>query len=349
MRTVVTLAALGIILSFVHYAADVVTPFLIGAVLAVAFQPLSSFLHRKGLPSFVSVAITTTVVLAIVALGGFVIYVAASGLAADLPEHSARAVALRDRFAGWLDARDLESASRSVREFTFGGAATTFASTVAMRATEFVRGLFFVLIVTAFIQLEATGYRLKLARVLGGVRKTRWLTGALQEIQRYLIVKLLVSMSNGILLGLWCWLWGVDSPLLWGLLAFALNFIPFLGSILAAIPPIFLASIEGGIWSAVGVGAGYLTVNLVVDNIIEPRVLGRVMGLSPLVLLLAMLIWGLVLGPIGAMLSVPLTMTVKLILERDPELQKFAILMGPSQEPPMPIPTAVATDSPGTP
>lgn len=339
MRTLVSLAALGIILSLVHVASHVVTPFLIGAVLAVAFQPLSSALHRRGLPPIASAAITTALVLAVVAFGGFLIYLTASNLAADLPEHGRHAADLRNQLAEWLQRRGMEDAARSVREFSFSGPATEFASNVAMRATGYAQSLFFVLVVTAFIQLEATGYRRKLARVLGGVRKTHWLTGALREIQRYLIAKLALSAANGVLLGAWCWLWGVDSPLLWGLLAFALNFIPFLGSVLAAIPPIFFALVEGGPGTAAGVASGYVVVNLVVDNILEPRLFGRVMGLSPLVLLLAMLVWGLVLGPIGTMLSVPLTMAVKILLERDDELRKFAVLMGPGEEPPMPLPT----------
>lgn len=340
MRTLVSLAALGIILSLVHFASDVVTPFLIGAVLAVAFQPLSSALDRRGVPPIVAAAITTAVVLAIVAIGGFMVYLAASNLATDIPLYGDRAAALRDELAAWMSRRGMLDAARSVREFSFGAPATDFASSVAMRATGFAQGLFFVLVVTAFIQLEATGYRKKLARVLGGVRKTRWLSGALHEIQRYLIVKLAVSVANGVLLGVWCKVWGIDSPMLWGLLAFGLNFIPFLGSILAAIPPILLGLMEGGPGTAAGVASGYLAVNLIVDNILEPRILGRVMGLSPLILLLAMLVWGLVLGPIGAMLSVPLTMTLKLVLERDPELRKFALLMGSSDEPPPPPVTA---------
>jgi AI-2 transport protein TqsA len=342
MRTLVTLAALGVILTLVHLASGVVTPFLIGAVLAVAFQPLSSALDRRGLPPVVAAAITTAIVLAIVAFGGFLIYIAGSNLAAEMPTHGARAAELRDNFAGWLADRGMYDAARSVKEFSYSGPATSFASSMAMRATSFVQSLFFVLVVTAFIQLEATGYRRKLARVLGGVRKTRWLNGAMQDIQRYLIVKLALSAANGILLGTWCAIWGVDSPLLWGILAFGLNFIPFLGSILAAIPPILFGLVEGGPTTALGVAAGYLTVNLIVDNIVEPRILGRAMGLSPLVLLLAMLIWGLVLGPVGAMLSVPLTMTLKLVLERDPELRKFAVLMG-SEEEPTPLPTATTT------
>jgi predicted PurR-regulated permease PerM len=340
MRTLVSLASLGIILALVHVASGVVTPFLIGAVLAVAFQPLSSVLNRRGLPPIVSAAVTTILVLAVVAFGSFLVYLAGTNLAADLPRYGAQGAELRDDLAAWLAGRGYEDAARSVREFSFAGPATTFASDVALQAPGFAQGLFFVLIVTAFIQLEATGYQRKLALVLGGQRKTRWLTGALHEVQRYLIAKLALSAANGVLLGLWCWIWGVDSPLLWGLLAFALNFIPFLGSILAAIPPIFFALMEDGIGTAVGVASGYLAVNLVVDNIIEPRLFGRVMGLSPLVLLLAMLVWGLVLGPIGAMLSVPLTMVVKIALERDPELRKLALLMGTGDEAKAPLPTA---------
>ena len=339
MRTLVSLAALGVILTLVHLASDVVTPFLIGAVLAVAFQPLSTALDRRGLPPIVAAAVTTSIVLAIVAFGGFLIYIAGSNLAAEMPTHGARAAELRDNFSIWLADRGMYDAARSVKEFSFSAPATTFASNMAMRATHFAQSLFFVLVVTAFIQLEATGYRRKLARVLGGVRKTRWLSGAMSDIQRYLIVKLALSAANGILLGIWCAVWGVDSPLLWGIIAFGLNFIPFIGSILAAIPPILFGLVEGGPTTAIGVASGYLMVNLAVDNIIEPRILGRAMGLSPLVLLLAMLVWGLVLGPVGAMLSVPLTMTLKLVLERDPELRKFAIMMG-SEDEPTPLPTA---------
>ena len=164
----------------------------------------------------------------------------------------------------------------------------------------------------------------------------------MSDIQRYLIVKLALSAAYCILLGIWCAVWGVDSPLLWGIIAFGLNFIPFIGSILAAIPPILFGLVEGGPTTAIGVASGYLMVNLAVDNIIEPRILGRAMGLTPLVLLLAMLVWGLVLGPVGAMLSVPLTMTLKLVLERDPELRKFAIMMG-SEDEPTPLPTATTS------
>jgi predicted PurR-regulated permease PerM len=155
----------------------------------------------------------------------------------------------------------------------------------------------------------------------------RGIADGLREVQRYLLVKLLMSTCNGLFLGLWCWLWGVDSPLLWGVLAFALNFIPIIGSILAAIPPILIGLLNGGWPVALGVATGYGVVNLVVDNIVEPRIMGRALGLSPLVILLALLIWGFVLGPVGALLAVPLTMAAKIMFEQDRDLRRVALLM----------------------
>ena len=155
-----------------------------------------------------------------------------------------------------------------------------------------------------------------------------WSPAALRDVQRYMLVKVSLSAANGVFLGLWCWIWGVDSPLMWGVLAFALNFIPVIGSVLAAIPPIAIGLLTHGVGNAIGVAVGYVLVNLVVDNIIEPRVMGKTSNLSPLVVLLAMLIWGFVLGPVGAILAVPLTMALRVMLERDPDLQRIAFVMG---------------------
>jgi AI-2 transport protein TqsA len=115
---------------------------------------------------------------------------------------------------------------------------------------------------------------------------------------------------------------------MWGVLAFALNFIPVIGSIIAAIPPIALALLGDGPSIAIGVATGYILVNLVVDNILEPRIMGQAVGLSPLVVLFAMLVWGFVLGPVGAILAVPLTMAVKIMFEHHPDLERFAFIMG---------------------
>ena len=126
------------------------------------------------------------------------------------------------------------------------------------------------------------------------------------------------------------WVLGVDFPILWGLLAFLLNYVPTIGSIIAAIPPLLLALIQISPAAAGAVGAGFVVINLIMGNAIEPRFMGKGLGLSTLVVFLSLVVWGWVLGPVGMLLSVPLTMTVKIALEANPNTQWLAHLLGPA-------------------
>lgn len=332
VRVLISLVCIGILLALIHFAAEVITPFLLGATIAIAFQPLARAIHERGLPTVLAAIVTILVVLATVAGAGAIIYVAASDLSANLPGYHERIEALQIDIASFLDGRDLHGAAASVRRFDVDDAVGDAAASTMFRAGGFLTDLFFVLVITAFIQLEAAMYRRKLIRALGGPRKVHWLDGGLREVQRYLIIQVAVSLANGVLLGTWCAVWGIDSPLLWGVLAFALNFIPIVGSLLAAIPPILLGLVDGGAGVAIAVASGYVVVNLVVDNIIAPRIMGRSLGLSPLVVLLSMIVWAFVLGPVGAILAVPLTMAAKIVFERDEDLRRIAMMMGDGTE-----------------
>ncbi len=333
MRLLVSLVCVLVILAFAHIASSVVVPFLLGTTLAIAFYPLTEWLDRRGLPPVIAALVTSVAVLAVVVGAGALIYLAASDLSASLPEYQRQFAASRESLAQWLVEQRLDSAARSVHRFDTNGPAGELLETSLLGAGVFVQTLFLVLVICGFIQVEAAIYRRKLIRVFGSQRPVRTTVAALHDVQRYLAVKVAMSLANGVLLGLWCWAWGVDSPLLWGVLAFVLNFIPVVGSILAAIPPLALSLVDGGIGMAVGVGSGYLVVNIVFDNMLEPRIMGRALGLSPLVILMAMLVWGFVLGPVGALLSVPLTMVVKILFEHDEELRGIAVMMGSGDEP----------------
>ncbi|MDP7389373.1 MAG: AI-2E family transporter, partial [Pseudomonadales bacterium] len=127
------------------------------------------------------------------------------------------------------------------------------------------------------------------------------------------------------------WVLGVDFPLLWGLLAMLLNFIPTIGSIIAAVPPGMLAIVQAGPGTAVAVAFGFIMINMVMGNVLEPRFMGRGLGLSTLVVFLSLVLWGWLLGPIGMLLSVPLTMTAKIALEANPQTSWIAYLLGPPE------------------
>jgi AI-2 transport protein TqsA len=212
-------------------------------------------------------------------------------------------------------------------------------------ATMFVRGTtdtlataFLVALVAIFLLAEAPGFPAKLRRAFGdGGASFLWLAAVMREIQQYLALKTLISAITGLLVGVSAWLLGVDFALLWGLLAFFLNFIPNVGSLLAAIPAVLIALLQHGVWTAVLLIAVYVAVNLLLGNFIEPALLGRRLGLSPAVVILSLVFWGWAWGAVGMFLSVPLTMIVRIVLEHTHDYRWIAALMaGRPREAPRP-------------
>jgi predicted PurR-regulated permease PerM len=151
-------------------------------------------------------------------------------------------------------------------------------------------------------------------------------------VNHYTALKTVISIVTGVAAALWVWIMGVDFPIIWGVLAFLLNYVPNLGSIVAAIPPVLLGFVQYGWGTAFLVAAGYTVINLVVGNIIEPRFMGHGLGLSTLVVFLSLVFWGWLFGPVGMLLSVPLTMMVKIGLENKEDTRWMAILLGPESE-----------------
>ena len=141
-----------------------------------------------------------------------------------------------------------------------------------------------------------------------------------------------MSLLTGVVIALWLWFLNVDYAVLWGLMAFLFNFVPNIGSIIAAVPAVLLALIDPGPVAAFYAACGYLVVNVIIGNVIEPRVMGKGLGLSTLVVFLSLVFWGWVFGPVGMLLSVPLTMIVKIVLEEHPETNWIAVLLGTEPE-----------------
>jgi predicted PurR-regulated permease PerM len=143
-----------------------------------------------------------------------------------------------------------------------------------------------------------------------------------------MVIKTVISLATGILITLWLYILDVDYAILWGFVAFLLNYIPNIGSVVAAVPAVILAFIQYGIGNAALVTVGYIVVNFIIGNVIEPRVMGRKLGLSTLVVFLSLIFWGAMLGLVGAILSVPLTMTLKFAFENNESTRWISVLLG---------------------
>lgn len=200
---------------------------------------------------------------------------------------------------------------------------------VVNRFTSLASQTFFALIVMIFVLAESGSYAHKVTEVLKvrGPDLNRFRSIS-QDIQKYLGIKTAASAATGILATFTCVLFKIDFPLLWGLVAFLFNYVPAIGSILAGIPPVVLGLILHGFWPAVGVMACYLIVNVSIGNFLEPMLLGKRFGISTVIVILSVLFWGFIWGPVGMLLAVPLTMLVKVMLDNSSDLRWISALMG---------------------
>jgi predicted PurR-regulated permease PerM len=240
-----------------------------------------------------------------------------------------------------LESFDAEIASRDI-DFSLAsiaddvadpGQAFQLAGRLLSSLAGFLSSFALVFLTMIFIMMEAAGFPAKVRAAFGG-HPTRLaeFSHVLTQIYHYLMIKSAISLATGLILGFWVWILGVDFPVLWGLLAFLLNYIPNIGSIMAAVPPALVALIQpdGGVTLVLLVIAGYATVNIALGNFIEPSLMGQRLGLSTLVVFVSLVFWGWVLGPVGMLLSVPLTMVFKIFLQNSEELRWLAVLLDKS-------------------
>ena len=191
-----------------------------------------------------------------------------------------------------------------------------------------------ILLIVTFILLEASSLPVKLRAILGDPQKDfHPFMGFVYDINRYMVIKTAISLTVGILIGIWLLILGVDFPILWGFLAFLLHYVPNVGALIAAVPAVFLTLIQLGIGRAALAAAGYLAVDFILGNVVEPRLMGRRLGLSTLVVFLSLIFWGGLLGLIGVVLCIPLTMTLKFACENNKSTRWIAVLLGPEMSP----------------
>jgi AI-2 transport protein TqsA len=253
---------------------------------------------------------------------------AIAGLSGKLPAYQAAFVASTTDLWDWFESFGLELPEATLSEYLNPQVLLRYLGTIAGTLGDFLTTMFIVVIVAIFVLLEGAALPAKV-RDLPVFSQDTWdrMQQVAADVRRYMFLKTVMSLLTGVLVALWLLTLGVDFPILLGVLAFALNYIPAIGSIVAALPGILLAFVEFGLGTSLLVSAGYVAINVGVSNGIEPRYLGDGLGLSPLVVILSVLLWGWVLGPMGMLLSVPLTMSVKIALESDDGTRWIAILM----------------------
>lgn len=328
LRVILVIAAIFVIISGLRAAHTVLVPFILAVFLAVLSAPLLRLFRRKRIP--VGLAVVSVVLIDLAAIAAIVMLIgsSASEFSAALPTYRERLDVVIGDAVRFLNDNGLK-VRRSALEGTMhpNSIVGTLAGSLQGVASTFA-DLILVLLMMVFILLEAATFEGKLHHAMGNPHRfLERFTVIASEVQRYLAYKTGLNLLTGVSLGLLCWAFGVDFPVLWGLVAFLLNYIPNIGSLLATIPPVALALLVHGPGRAILVLLAYITTNTLLGNVLEPMVLGRRLGLSPLVVFVSLILWGWIWGPVGMLLSVPLTMIIKISLENSERYGYIAMLL----------------------
>lgn len=329
LNLLLTLASVVVLVAGMRVAAPLVTPFLLAIFIAVLAAPPMFYLRERGLPTGLALLL---VVLVLLAAGGMLVTLIGGSLndfTSNLPGYEDRLRLQVKQFLGWMAGIGLELPPEALNGLLDPAKAMHLAGQMLSSLGGLLANAFLILLTVILLLFEASQLPDKLRSALRSPDSTLERLGSIAaNINRYMALKAATSLLTGVGVAVWLTVQGVDFPILWGLVAFLLNFVPNIGSILAAVPAVLLALVQLGPGAAAWAGLGYLLINGLVGNVLEPRIMGKGLGLSTLVVFVSLVFWGWVLGPVGMFLSVPLTMTLKIALDSSPETRPVAVMLG---------------------
>jgi len=334
-RLLFVTAALVLVVAGLKAAQPVFLPVLMALFLTILCLPPMRWLERRGVPT--GIAALLVIVGAILAVLAVAVIIGGSlqRFYIELPFYRARLDGMVQTALSWLSGHGIDISVQELTREINTGAVMDLAAAVASSLLTAFSSVALVLLLMAFMLLELSGASKKVRLALGDPDADISDIGRGAElVQRYLAVKTIMGLVNAAIAIAVCFAFGIDFPLLWGLFGFLFNFVPNVGSVLAAIPPVLLGLIQYGPARAALVAAIYFALDFTTSNWMEPRMMGRRLGLSPLVVLLSLVFWGWLWGPVGMLLSVPLTAASKLLCEHSEDMRWLAILLGTGDEPP---------------
>ena len=323
---VVVIAAIIIILGALKMAAAIVVPILLAAFIAIIISPIYGWMIKKRIPAALALLAVISGLIIIFTLVGLLIGGSLQSFSDNLPVYEAQ-------LSTQLASLTAKLNNMGIIEGELGSlfnpsALMQYSATVLKGAGSVLTNSFMIFLIIAFMLLESTAFARKLEQANGESDTMMRINEVFSKIKHYMALKAVISLVTGIVITAVLMMIGLDYAILWGFLVFLFNFIPNIGSILAAIPAVLLAFVQLGTFGFMEVGLLYLVTNIMIGSIIEPRLMGAGLGISTLVVFLSLIFWGWLLGPIGMLLSIPLTITVKILLYNEEKTRWLAVLMG---------------------
>jgi len=346
-RVPIVAAAVAIVLLFLQAAQSVVAPVLLAAFIAVVAAPPLRWMQRKGVPKWGALALVAFLLLDVGSIFALVATGALEGFRDTLPGYQERLTLLNDQFGLWLEGIGIANSKQAVPDiFDPAIVAAVVRLAVSNVGTVFGTGLL-VLLAVVFMLLEAPSLWLKLQAAFGLSEESEArLRRVLDALNRYMVIKTGTSLATALFVLAWLSFLRIDFAVLWAILAFVLNFVPYVGSVLMAVPAVLMALVQTDLHTTLLVALGYLLANTLIGSVLEPRIMGRGLGISPLAVFLSLLLWSWVLGTVGAFLSVPLTMVLMIALEASPQTRPISVLLGPDLSKLPPSASAASAEAP---
>lgn len=328
-RVIITMAAFVVVVAGMKAAGTLMVTFLLASFIAILCAPPFMLMKRYGVPSWISILVV--VVFLLLLQIGFLTIVASTiaNFTNDLPEYQQKLRTITVDLIAQLNSWGFNIPEGFVRQYLDPGTGFRMVANVLTNLGAVFSNAFLILLTVLFMLLEGASIPRKLQVAFGNDKPLAGADRFLGTVKHYMNIKSAVSLVTGLLVYGWLAILSIDYAMLWGLTAFLFNYVPSIGSAIAAVPAVLLALVQLGWFDAGLVALGYLVINIGLGNVFEPRIMGRGMGLSTLVVFLSLVFWGWVLGPIGMLLSVPLTMLLKIAFEATEDTRWIAVLLGP--------------------
>ncbi|MDJ0395133.1 AI-2E family transporter [Rhodococcus sp. G-MC3] len=338
---IVLLGSAGLVITIAgaRAFANVLGPVLLALMLTVAVHPLPNWLRRKGVPNAVAVVAAVLAVWAVLGVLVVSLVVSVAQLSSLLPTYADRLDELVANVESTLAARGIST--DDIDAMLSGiDPNTVFAlvESIVTGTLGIFSSLLFVLIVALFMAVDGMSYTSRM-KILDRVRPdiAMAFSSFAGGTRRYLVISTVFGLIVAVLDGLALWALDVPLPVLWALLAFITNYIPNIGFVLGVIPPALLALLQGGPVLMLAVILVYSVLNVVIQSIIQPKFVGDAVGLSVTLTFLSLVFWAWVLGPLGAILAIPVTLLAKaLLVDIDPSTRWADVLLSGGAVPPPP-------------
>jgi len=333
LLSILVVIALGFVL---HQLQVIFKPLLIAVFLSFVFEPMVDIFTKIKIPKFLAFIISLIIVFVVIDLLGMVIYANIAAFVDEFPKYQDKFNGLYTRIIGFLRIphEEVQNYLENIKwtELWQKASLTRILGSTVGSFVNFLANLFLILLFTVYIVLGRTHFLMKLQRAFDEERTLKAYDVFINinmGMQKYLVAKTLISLATGVVATIILLIFGIEFAFVWGLLTFVLNFIPNVGSIIATIPPVLVAFFQyGSVFPGVWVVLLLLANQMTMGNFVEPRVMGKSLNLSPLVVILSLIFWGFIWGPIGMILAVPISVTIQIICANIDSLRPISVFMG---------------------